>query len=305
MDRLAAMEAFVRVVEAGSFSGAAKQLRLGQPAVSKTIAQLEDRLGVRLLLRSTHGLTPTEAGRNFYERARRSIEEAEEAELAAPGAAATLSGRLRVSAPVTFARLHVIPRLPILLAEHPSLDVDVMLDDRDVDLIEAGIDVALRLGELGDSELTARKIGQSRRRVIAVPAYFEANGVPRFPAELITHQAVLYEQRPGGATWTFRQGTEETSVTLRGRLRVSAAEGIREGVLAGLGLAIGSEWLFAPELKSGGVICVLQEWSLPPLDLWAIFPTGRQASAKARAFAAFTEQQIAAERPSVRSFTAK
>src|SRR5882724_11987859 len=112
MDRLAAMEAFVRVIEAGSFSGAAKQLRLGQPAVSKVIAQLEDRLGVRLLLRSTHGLTPTEPGRTFYERAKRSIEEAEEAELAARGAAATLSGRLRVCAPVTFARLQVLPRLP-------------------------------------------------------------------------------------------------------------------------------------------------------------------------------------------------
>src|SRR6266851_2379007 len=166
MDRLAAMEAFIRVVDAGSFSGAAKQLRVGQPAVSKTIAQLEERLGVRLLLRSTHGLTPTEAGRNFYERAKRSIEEAEEAELAARGAAATLSGRLRVSAPVTFARLHVVPHLPIFLAEHPALDVDVVLDDRDVDLIEAGIDVALRMGELGDSALTARKIGQSQRRVI-------------------------------------------------------------------------------------------------------------------------------------------
>ena len=293
MDRLAAMEAFVRVIEAGSFSGAAKQLHVGQPAVSKTIAQLEDHLGVRLLLRSTHGLTPTEAGRNFYERAKRTIEEAEEAELAARGAAATLSGRLRVSAPVTFARLHVIPRLPMFLAEHPALDVDVMLDDRDVDLIEAGIDVALRMGELGDSALTARKIAQSRRHVIATPAYFEVNGVPRTPADLFTHQAVIYEQRPGGATWTFRQGATETSVTLKGRLRVSAAEGIREGVFAGLGLAIASEWLFEPELKSGVTISVLQEWSLPPLDLWAMFPTGRQASAKARAFAGSIERQLA------------
>src|SRR6266571_2881850 len=119
MDRLAAMEAFVRVVDAGSFSGAAKQLRLGQPAVSKTFAQLEDWLGARLLLRSTHRLTPTEAGRNFYERAKRAIEEADEAELAARGAAASLSGRLRICAPVTFARLHVMPCLPAFLAEHP------------------------------------------------------------------------------------------------------------------------------------------------------------------------------------------
>jgi DNA-binding transcriptional LysR family regulator len=131
MNRLLAMEAFVRVVDAGSFSGAAKQLRIGQPAVSKTIAQLEERLGVRLLLRSTHGLTPTEAGQKFYDRAKRSIAEAEEAELAACGTAATLSGRLRICAPLTFARLHVMPSLPIFLAEHPSLDVDVVLEVSD------------------------------------------------------------------------------------------------------------------------------------------------------------------------------
>lgn len=292
MDRLAAMETFVRVIEAGSFSGAAKQLHVGQPAISKTIAQLEDRLGVRLLLRSTHGLMPTEAGRNFYDRAKRSIEEADEAELAARGAAATLTGRLRVWAPVSFGRLHAIPRLSIFLAEHPSLEIDVVLDDRDIDLIEAGIDVALRMGELGDSALTARKIGQSQRRVIGSPSYFEANGVPHTPADLLAHQVIIYEQRPGGLTWAFRQGATETAVTVRGRLRVSAAEGMREGVLAGLGLAIASEWLFAPELESGTVKPVLEDWTLPAIDLWAVFPTGRQASAKARAFANFIEQQI-------------
>jgi DNA-binding transcriptional LysR family regulator len=128
MNRLAAMEAFVHVIDAGSFSGAAKQLHRGQPAVSKTIAQLEDRLGVRLLLRSTHGLQPTVAGRNFYERAKRSIEEADEAELVARGAAASMLGRLRVCAPVTFARLHVIPRLSIFLAENPALDTSTSSD---------------------------------------------------------------------------------------------------------------------------------------------------------------------------------
>src|SRR5260221_1994831 len=163
---MAAMEAFVSVVEAGSFSGAAKQLRIGQPAVSKTIAQLEERLGARLLLRSTHGLTPTEAGRNFYERAKRAIEEADEAELAARGAATTLSGRLRVSAAVTFARIYGMPRVSAFLAEHPALDVDVILDDRNIDLVEQGIDVALRMGQLTDSTLTARKIAQCPRLVI-------------------------------------------------------------------------------------------------------------------------------------------
>src|SRR5215471_13265765 len=183
MDRLAAMEAFVRVVDAGSFSGAAKQLRIGQPAVSKTIAQLEDRLGVRLLLRSTHRLTPTEAGHNFYERAKSAIEEADEAELAARGASAALSGRLRVCGPLTFTRLHVMPALSVFLAEHPSLDVDVILDDRDPDLIAAGIEVALLIGRLADSAATARKIGLCQRKVIGTSAYFAARGVPQTPAD--------------------------------------------------------------------------------------------------------------------------
>jgi DNA-binding transcriptional LysR family regulator len=292
VDRLTAMEAFVRVVDAGSFSGAAKQLRVGQPAVSKTVAQLEDRLGVRLLLRSTHRLTPTEAGRNFYERAKQSIEAAEEAELAARGTAATLSGRLRVYAPVTFTCLNVMPRLSIFLAQHPSLDIDVVLDDRDIDLVAAGVDVALLIGRLADSAATTRKIGQCRRRVIGTPAYFEATGVPQTPADLLAHQAIVYEQRDGRPTRAFRQGTSETNVTVSGRLRVSAMEGVREGVLAGLGFAIASEWAFAPELKSGSVISVLDDWSLPAVDLWAVFPTGRQASAKARAFASFIESQM-------------
>src|SRR5262249_8649662 len=177
MARLGAMEAFVRVIEAGSFSGAAKQLHVGQPAVSKTIAQLEDRLGVRLLLRSTHGLSPTEAGRTFYERAKRSIEEAEEAELAARGAAAALTGRLRISAPVTFARLQIVPRLPAFFAENPALEIDLVLEDRDVDSVAEGIDVALWIGPFADSALIARKIALCRRIVVGAPAYFDVMGI--------------------------------------------------------------------------------------------------------------------------------
>lgn len=292
MDRLAAMEAYVRVVDAGSFSAAAKQLRVGQPAVSKAIAQLEHRLGVRLLLRSTHRLTPTEAGYGFYHRAKRAIEEADEAELAARGAAAALSGSLRVCGPLTFTRLLVMPRLSVFLAEHPSLDIEVVLEDRDIDLVAAGIDVALRIGRLPDSAATARKIGECQRHVIGTPAYFAARGVPQTPADLLAHQAVVYEQRDGGATWVFRQGTSETTVTLNGRVRVSAGEGVREAVLAGLGFAIGSDWLFAPELKSGAVTAVLADWLLPAVDLWAVFPAGRRANAKARAFASFVRSQM-------------
>jgi DNA-binding transcriptional LysR family regulator len=292
MDRLSAMEALVRVVEIGSFSGAARQLRIGQPAVSKAIAQIEERLGVRLLLRTAHGLSVTESGQNYYERAKRALEEAEEADLAARGAGAALTGRLRFCAAVTFARLHIMPHLPAFLERHPAVDADVVLDDRNVDLVEEAIDVALRMGSLRDSTLTARKIGQGRRLVLGTPSYFAKHGEPGSPTDLVGHQAVIYDRRGGGATWTFRQGTAETAMTLKGRVRVTAAEGVREAVFADLGLTVSSEWMFTPELCSGKVRAVLEDWSLPAIDLWAVFPTGRQASAKARAFATFIEERL-------------
>jgi DNA-binding transcriptional LysR family regulator len=287
MDRLQAMEAFVRVVDSGSFSGAARQLGVGQPAVSKTIAQLEDRLQVRLLVRSTHALTPTDAGLRFYERARLAIAEVDEAELEARGAGAGLTGRLRFSAATTFARLMIVPRLPEFLARHPSLDIDVILDDRIIDVVSEGIDIALRMGTLADSSAVARKIASGGRSVVATPAYLAHAGTPKVPADLAHHHALIYSVLRDN--WTFRRGETETSVTVRGRLRLSAAEGIRAAVLADMGLAVASDWMFAPELASGAVTRVLPDWMLSPIDLWAIFPTGRLASAKARAFADFVE----------------
>jgi DNA-binding transcriptional LysR family regulator len=300
MDRLAAMEAFVRVMETGSFSEAARQLHLGQPAISKIIAQLEERLGVKLLLRSTRGLAPTEAGESFYHRAKRAIEEADEADLAARGEGASLSGRLRVSAAPTFASLHVIPHLPEFLSAHPALEMEIVLDDRNIDLIEEGIDVSLRMGDLQDSGLTARRIGRARRLVIGTPAYFRRAGAPRIPAELAAHECVIYAKGPGRDVWLFRKETSEISVAVKGRLRVSAAEGVRSAVLAGMGLSVASEWMFSPELASGDVKAVLTDWAITPIDLWAVFPAGRVASAKARTFAAFVEERLAAAALSAR-----
>jgi DNA-binding transcriptional LysR family regulator len=295
MNRLAAMDAFVRVVDTGSFTGAARQLRIGQSAVSKMIAQLEERIGVRLLLRTTQGLTATEAGENFYGHARRAIEEADEAEQKARGVGAALSGRLRISGAVTFARLHVVPRLAKFMAVHPALEVEVFLDDRNVDLVEAGIDVALRMGDLLNSSLTARRIGRGARVVVGTPSYFERMGEPVAPAELSNHETIVYDQRGGGDVWTFAREAAESTVTLKGRLRITAAEGVREAVLASIGLAVGSEWMFAPEITTGKVKRILKDWSLPPINLWAVFPTGRNASTKARAFASFIEQELRAD----------
>jgi DNA-binding transcriptional LysR family regulator len=158
MDRHLAMECFVRVIDTGSFSGAARQMQIGQPAVSKAIAQLENWLGVRLLLRSTRSLTTTEAGQNFYVRAKRALEEAEEAVLAARGAGARLTGKLRISASVCFGRLHIMRQLPRFLEKHPEIEIEMVLDDRPINLVQEGIDVAFRSGALKNSTLVARKI---------------------------------------------------------------------------------------------------------------------------------------------------
>jgi DNA-binding transcriptional LysR family regulator len=292
MDRFHEMELFVRVVETGSFSAAARDLKLGQPAISKTIAALEERLGVRLLVRSTRQLSPTEAGTAFYERALRAIAEANEAVAAAKGAGAGLEGRLRICAPVTFARLHLVPKLGAFMDAHPRLGLELVMDDRAIDLVAENIDAALRLGSLSDSSLRARKLGQAERCVVATPGYLARRGVPANPTDLLEHDGIIYGQSSGGQEWLFRRGTSETSVRLRARLTLSAAEGVREAVLAGQGFAITSRWMFAPELVSGALIRVLKEWTLPPMELWVIYPSGKLTSAKARAFVEWFQTTI-------------
>jgi DNA-binding transcriptional LysR family regulator len=157
--------------------------------------------------------------------------------------------------------------------------------------VQEGIDVALRMGKLLDSALTARRIGRCRRLVLGTPGYFECAGIPATPADLSKHQAVVYLQGEG-SVWSFQRDSSEAAIKVRSRLKVTAAEGVRAAVLAHVGLTIASEWMFTPELRSGAVRAVLSEWSLPPLDLWAVFPTGRAATAKARTFVDFFERSF-------------
>ncbi len=292
MDRLREMEIFVRVVETGSFSAAGRDFNLGQPSVSKTIAALEERLGARLLVRSTRQVSPTEAGTAYYERASRVVAEANEAEAAAQGVGAGIEGRLRISAPVTFGRLHLVPKLGEFFEANPKVRLELVMDDRVVDLVAESIDAALRLGALTDSALKARKLAQADRVVIASPAYLARKGTPLTPADLLGHYGIVYGQSSGGQEWLFRRGSSEIPVSIQPRLRLSAAEGVREAVLAGQGFAIASRWMFAPELAKGEVVSVLQEWALPPMELWVIYPSGRLTSSKARAFIDWFERVI-------------
>ena len=292
MDLIIAMRSFVRVYEAGSFSMAAKHLGLGQPAVSKSVAQLEGRLGVPLFLRSTRGLTPTDEAHTFYEHAVRTMDEAELALKAVRGEPATLTGRLRVSGTITFVRQHIIPQLPVFLAQHPGLEIDLMLDDGNVGLIEEGVEVALRMGKLPSSNLVARRIGRCRRVVVATPDYFKQRGTPLLPEDLIEHPAIVFSRGEGGEEVRFVKAEVSRDVVLRPKLRISALEGVRAAVLAGMGVAVASEWIFTEELAGGQVCEALADWEMSRLDLWAVLPGGRHASPKARAFIAFVEEQL-------------
>ncbi|MEL0251492.1 MAG: LysR family transcriptional regulator [Novosphingobium sp.] len=284
MDRLLAMRQFATVVETGSFSAAARRLNMGQPAVSKAIANLEDYLGVRLLSRTTRAQHLTEAGQRYYERARLVLDEADEAEAAAREAATSLGGRLRLAAPPTYAALHILPRLSEFLDLHPGLTVDLVLDDRWVDLIGEGVDLAIRLGKPNDSSLVAKRLGSSQRILVAASSYLEGAQVPSMPEHLLAHRIIAYSQFDGPTAWSFAKGTSNVSVAVQPTVRVSAGEGVRSCILAGLGIGLGSRLMFAPELASGLVQVVLPNWKLPTVDVWAMFPAGRKSSHRARAF---------------------
>lgn len=290
MDRLRDMQLFVRVVETGSFSAAARHLGIGQPAISKAMAALEERLGARLLVRSTRRLRPTEAGTAFYERAVRAIAEANEAEAAARGASTGLEGRLRICSPVTFGRLNLIPKLGAFLEAHPKIQLEVVMDDRDKDLVAENIDAAFRCGVLPDSAMVVRKLAQTQVLVVASPAYLARKGVPSTPMDLLKHDGIIFSQT--GEDWVFRRGDSETHVRIPRRLTFSAAEGVRAAVIAGLGFTICSRWIFAPELQSGEVVPLLKDWHVPPDKLWVIYPSGRLTSTKARAFVNWFEKII-------------
>jgi DNA-binding transcriptional LysR family regulator len=292
MDRLGAMAQFVRVVEAGSFSAAARLLGQGQPAISKAIAQLEARLGVHLLTRTTRALTLTDAGRIFYDRAKAALDAAEDAEAAAKGAAAALSGRLRVCAPVTFARLHIIPALSKFMAAHPALELDLILDDRRIDLVEEGIDVAIRAGALADSSMVATHLASADRFVAASPRFWSQHPPIDTPADLSGLPFIAYGGAQTGLDWIFAKDGRTQLVRMLPTLRVSALEGVRAGIFADLGFAIMSQWSIVDAINSGQTVRALADYALPSVDLWAIYPAGRQPTARARAFAAHMHQQL-------------
>jgi DNA-binding transcriptional LysR family regulator len=292
MDRLAAMQTFIAVVDSGSISAAAARLGVGQPAVSKSLAALEAHLGVPLLLRSTRGSALTEAGRRFLSHARAVLDEAEAAEAAARDEAAALRGILRIAAPPAYANEVVIPALGAFRERHPAIMLDLILDDRRVDLLGEGIELALRGGAIADSAIVARRIDRPPRLVAASPAWCEARAVPTHPRELLAQDWIEYAPWSGTA-WRFTRGAASEGVAVTPTLRVSAAEALRVALLAGLGCAIVSERMVQRDLAAGALVRLLPGWNLPAGEMWLLSPAGRRMSARARAFSGWLDEVIA------------
>jgi DNA-binding transcriptional LysR family regulator len=281
-DRLQELTVFVRTAESGNFSRAARELGLSQPSVSRIVGDLEARLGVKLLLRSTRRVATTEAGTTFLQRARQLLRDLEEAE-SAVRETDSLRGTIRLAMSMTFGTREVIPVLPPFLAAHPLLRVELMMSERRQDLVMEGADVALRLGPLEDSSFGARRLATARRMVVASPAYLRARGVPMTLADLGSHDCIFGVAGSAREGWVFLRDGGVVPVNVDGRIQVSSGDGVVACVKAGLGIAIASGWMCRAELEAGAVIPVLTDHALEPVDVHAVFPGGPHPSSKVRA----------------------
>jgi DNA-binding transcriptional LysR family regulator len=286
-DRLREIEVFVRTAETGSFSRAARELGLSQPSASRLVSRLEQRLGARLLLRTTRRVRATEAGQRYLESARRALAELEDAHASASGDSG-MRGSLRVALSTGFGCREIVPRLPQFLAAHPGLRLELIMADHQHDLVAEAADVALRLGALPDSAFVARRIARSPRFAVAAPGYLAARGTPAAPADLAAHDCIIGPGTSAAEGWIFRRGkTLRVAATGRTRINVTAAEGVTACARAGLGIALVAEWMCGRELEAGELVRVLSGFALAPVEAYAVFAAGQRAPSKARAFVDF------------------
>lgn len=288
MDRLTSMTIFRRVVELGSFSAAARELNLSVAAASKHVARLEERLGVRLLNRTTRRLSLTEAGGTYYEHARRLLIETEEMEQAVGQLQVAPRGVLRVNAPMSFGLGYVAPLVARFLEPYPELRIDLTLNDRYVDLIGEGVDLAIRIGEMADSTLLTRRLAPSRRCLVAAPAYLARHGTPRVLADLARHRCLIYAYQLTGDTWRFRTAFGDRDIPVAGPLRVNNGDATRLASLDGLGIALQPAFIVGPDIAAGRLVELHLEDGAPiPLDIRAVYPPSRFVPAKTRLFIEF------------------
>lgn len=290
---LNAMAVFARVVELESFTAAAEALGLSKSMVSRQISDLEDALKVRLLNRTTRKLSVTEAGAVVYERAARIVNEANEAARDANCIEGAVRGRLRINAPMSFGITELGPVMSKFLARYPELSVELALNDRQVDLMEEGFDVSVRISKLNDSSLIARQLAPVRRTIVGTPDYFKVHGVPRHPHDLKDHKFVLYSLRPKPEQLEFRDpGGKFFTVDVQGSFLCNNADAMQGIIQAGQALCVAPMFLCAEALRRGDLVSVLDEWETEPLTLHVIYPHTRHLSAKVRAFVDFAVEEF-------------
>jgi DNA-binding transcriptional LysR family regulator len=295
-DVLPLFRSFIRVVEAGSFSAVAREAGTSQPTISRQVAALEAHLGCLLIQRTTRSLTLTEDGRAFYETARRALEAITEAETSVGRRKGRPTGTLRLSAATVMGRLHILPRLPRFLDRHPDLGVDLMLGDGFTDLVEQGIDLALRVGVLDDPSLIARRIGLSRRVVAATPDYLARKGIPATPDDLRRHDCVVFAGLATGTSWPFEGPEGRIAIPVTGRLRVDSTEAVRAATLQGLGIGMVPVWHFVDgEFETGRLVPLLLGWEASPLPIHAVYSTRRFVAPKVRAMIDFLAEEFDAD----------
>ena len=287
MQDLNAMAIFARVVESGGFSAAARELGISKSAVSKQVSQLEEQLKARLLNRTTRSLSLTEIGRDFHQRCQRIVAEAEEAVLAVNQLQDEPRGTLRLNLPMSFALDHITPLIPEFIKRHPELGMDMDLDDRVIDMIEEGYDMAVRIARLPDSSMVARKLAPFRAVICATPEYWKEHGKPTRPQDLSEHNCLQYKYLAGGNEWRFKGPKGPLGVKIKGTIRANNGSALHSVLLGGLGVGMLPSFIVGDNLKAGELECVLEDWMETDLGIYAVYPQTRHLSTKVRVFIDF------------------
>ena len=297
LDRLLAMNVFVKVVEQGSFARAAERMDMSTSAVSRRVAELETHLDTRLLNRTTRRISLTESGQAFYERTLQLLADLEEAEAAASSSTATPRGTIRLTCSINFGVKHLAPAMGVFQARYPEVLFDVSVSDRFVDLVEEGLDLAIRIGDIGNPNLIARKIGEMRLVACASPAYLKRHGTPRRPEDLVRHNCLTYEYAPVRNQWRF-QGKDGNDIKVRiaGSVHGNNGEMLAAIAAEGVGIAFEPDFIVSPMIKAARLTPILKNFQPPPFAIYAIYPSRRHLSAKVRSFVEFLVERFADKR---------
>lgn len=293
MDVMSSMAVFRRVVEAKNFSAVARETNMSQSTVSKHIAALEERLGTKLLNRSTRSLKLTEAGKEYYHHCIRILNDFQEAEASIGKGKIKPTGTLRISSSAAFSRACMLPYLNEFLRKYPDIDIDLLFDDDYIDLVKQGIDLAIRVGPLADSTLIARKIGVSSRVVVASTDYLVKHGRPKKPADLIKHNCLLYSLQKAPDLWYFNSAQEgDESVRVRGRLKASSPDAICDATINGLGISVLCEWYARKYIKDGRLKVILQDYHPTAYDINAVYPERKFVPQKVKRMIEFLAEKV-------------